>query len=63
MNRQLATRVMRARRTTTCRACHGPILVGQQIAKTSYWQHVTCLIASRDGHDRDQPAGNGDQTA
>ena len=41
----LATRVMRARRPGICPLCRSPILVGQQIGKTGFWAHVTCIIA------------------
>ncbi len=58
---QLATRVMRARRTGTCPVCHGPIHVGQLIAKTGLWQHVEHVIdrnrqASTEGNDHDRTA-------
>jgi hypothetical protein len=41
---RLATRVMRARRESTCPVCRGPIRVGQQIAKCGTWQHVEHVI-------------------
>ena len=40
----LATRVMKARRASTCPVCRGPILVGQQIAKCGTWQHIEHVI-------------------
>lgn len=42
-----ATRVMKARRTSTCPVCKEAIKVGQLIAKAGIWQHATCLIAVR----------------
>lgn len=44
MTTQLATRTMKARRASTCPVCHGPILVGQQIAKAGQWQHIGHVI-------------------
>ncbi|MGO9294424.1 MAG: hypothetical protein ACLP52_11230 [Streptosporangiaceae bacterium] len=44
MTVKLATRVMRARRTGTCPVCHGPIHVGELIAKTGFWQHIQHVI-------------------
>jgi hypothetical protein len=44
-----ATRVMKARRTSTCPACHGPILAGQQIAKAGTWQHIEHVIERQRG--------------
>jgi hypothetical protein len=38
------TRVKKARHTSTCPACRGPILPGQQIALSGYWQHVQHVI-------------------
>jgi hypothetical protein len=53
---RLATRVMRARRESTCPVCRGPIRVGQQIAKCGTWQHVQHVIerqrASSERNDR-----------
>jgi hypothetical protein len=44
---QLADRVMKARKTSTCPLCNGPISVGQRIARTgTTWQHASCLIRS-----------------
>jgi hypothetical protein len=40
----LATRVMKARRETTCPLCRGPIKVGQLIAKCGVWAHAQCVI-------------------
>jgi hypothetical protein len=39
-----ATRVMKARRTSTCSLCRGPIKLGQKIAKSGIWAHVECII-------------------
>lgn len=42
----LATRVMKARRTSICSICHAPVLVGQQIARLirpAGWCHLTCV--------------------
>jgi hypothetical protein len=42
----LATRVMKARRTSICTVCHAPVLVGQQIARLirpAGWCHLTCV--------------------
>jgi hypothetical protein len=43
----LASRVMKARRQSTCPICRGPIRVGELIAKTVKWAHAGCVIASR----------------
>jgi hypothetical protein len=43
----LASRVMKARRQSTCPICRGPIRVGDSIAKTVKWAHTGCVIASR----------------
>jgi hypothetical protein len=46
----LATRTMRARRSSTCPSCRGAILVGQSIAKITSpagWVHVRCVEAVR----------------
>jgi hypothetical protein len=40
----LASRVKKARRTSTCPVCRCPIMVGQQIAKRGYWQHIEHVI-------------------
>ena len=42
----LATRTMKARRTSTCTICRVPILVGQPIARLirpAGWCHLTCV--------------------
>ncbi len=42
----LATRVMKARRSSVCTVCHSPVLVGQQIARLirpAGWCHVGCV--------------------
>jgi len=42
----LATRVMKARRSSVCTVCRGPVLVGQQIARLirpAGWCHVRCV--------------------
>ena len=42
----LATRVMKARRTSICSICHAPVLVGQQIARLirpAGWCHLACV--------------------
>jgi hypothetical protein len=42
----LATRVMKARRTSICTVCRAPVLVGQQIARLirpAGWCHLTCV--------------------
>lgn len=44
MTGKLATRTMKARRTSTCPLCRGPVLVGQQIGKVGVWAHVSCII-------------------
>jgi hypothetical protein len=43
----LADRTMRARREGTCPVCHGPILVGQPIARCPgrVWMHASCYVA------------------
>ena len=41
---KLATRVMRARRESTCPVCRAPIHVGQQIAKLGIWQHIEHIV-------------------
>jgi hypothetical protein len=44
----LATRTKRARHTSTCPACRGPILVGMTIARLASppaWIHVRCVPA------------------
>jgi hypothetical protein len=44
----LATRVMRARRQSTCPACHRLIRIGDQIARLvspRQWIHVACTPA------------------
>jgi hypothetical protein len=40
----LATRVMKARRSSVCPRCRAPIYQGQQIALLGYWQHVEHVI-------------------
>lgn len=48
----LATRTMKARRSSTCPACGGPITVGQAIAKLASppgWCHLACIPAVRQG--------------
>jgi hypothetical protein len=44
---QLASRVMKARRQSTCPLCQGPVRVGDLIAKTVKWAHAGCIIANR----------------
>lgn len=44
MTNQLATRVMKARRSSTCPICRGPIRIGDLIGKTGVWQHVEHII-------------------
>lgn len=47
----LATRVMKARRNSTCPACRGPVHVGNQIARLTdppQWVHIGCVPAVRD---------------
>jgi hypothetical protein len=42
----LATRVMKARRTSVCTICRVPVLIGQPIARLtspSGWCHLTCV--------------------
>jgi hypothetical protein len=42
----LATRVMKARRTSICAICRAPVLVGQPIARLirpAGWCHLTCV--------------------
>ncbi len=44
----LATRTKRARRTSTCPLCRGPILIGMTIARLISppgWCHVRCVPA------------------
>ena len=44
----LASRTMRARRTSTCPACRAPILTGMTIARLTgppAWVHVRCVPA------------------
>jgi hypothetical protein len=44
----LATRVMKARRTSVCHACDGLIVVGQSIARLTSppgWIHLRCVPA------------------
>jgi hypothetical protein len=46
----LAVRTMKARRTSTCPSCRGPILTGQRIAKLTSpaaWIHLSCVPAVR----------------
>jgi len=51
----LASRVMKARRTSTCPVCCRAIQVGQQIAKAAgQWQHSQCLIEANRA-DRERP--------
>lgn len=47
----LATRVMKARRTSVCPACHSPITPGQPIARCPgrLWFHAACYV-SGGGH-------------
>ena len=41
----LASRVMRARRSSTCPVCRGPVQVGEQIARVGrQWQHVSHVL-------------------
>lgn len=42
----LATNVRKARFESTCPACRGPVLVGQQIARcpAGVWQHASCFV-------------------
>jgi hypothetical protein len=52
--RQLADRVMKARRCPTCPACRGPITPGQQIGRCKVggmWVHLWCLLEHQ--HDED----------
>ena len=44
---------MKARRSGTCGLCHGPIMVGQPIAKATVWAHVQCVIEPRHRHLRE----------
>jgi hypothetical protein len=56
--RMLASRVMKARRESTCPICRGPIRVGDSIAKTVKWAHTGCTIARRYyGTGQDQEDG------
>ena len=53
----LASRIMRARRTSTCPVCRCPILVGMQIAKRGYWQHIEHVVEgnrSNEGNDHER---------
>lgn len=51
----LASRVRKARRTSTCPSCHAPVLVGQHIGLTDLgWLHVTCIVRENSHAD---PAG------
>jgi hypothetical protein len=43
----LASRVMKARRESTCPICRGSVRVGDLIAKTVRWAHAGCTIASQ----------------
>jgi hypothetical protein len=43
------TRVMKARRGSTCPLCKGPIRVGQLIAKCGVWAHARCAISHQHG--------------
>jgi hypothetical protein len=53
--RQLATRVMRARRPGTCPLCRGPIQVRESIAKIGFWAHTQCVIdRQHDGQEDHQ---------
>jgi hypothetical protein len=60
----LAVRTMKARRTSTCPSCHGPILVGQNIAKVTDphgWIHLRCVpvvaeVLSRQASARKTPS-------
>jgi hypothetical protein len=45
MNSPLASRVRKARKTSTCLLCRQPVYVGQQIGKTPVgWSHTSCII-------------------
>lgn len=53
----LATRTMKARRTSTCPSCRGLIMVGQNIARLTdpcQWVHVRCVGVVRDALDRNR---------
>jgi len=54
----LATRTMKARRSSTCPACRGPILTGQTIARLASppaWVHVRCVpIVARTSREAGQ---------
>jgi hypothetical protein len=44
----LATRTMKARRSSTCTICRGPVTAGQAIARLTSpaaWVHVRCVPA------------------
>ena len=54
----LATRVMKARRTSICTVCRAPVLVGQRIARLirpAGWCHLTCVpvVAALQRNDGD----------
>jgi hypothetical protein len=49
----LPTRVMKARRESTCPICRGHVHVGQVIAKCGgMWMHARCLIGHRHAIDQ-----------
>lgn len=51
----LADRAMKARRTTRCNLCGGPIFVGRMIARLGRtWVHSTCAADRQ--KDRGPPA-------
>lgn len=56
MTEQLAIRVMKARRASTCPICLGPIRPGNQIALTGVWQCVRHVIERQQQH-QDQEDG------
>jgi hypothetical protein len=49
----VATRVMAARRESTCSLCSSVILPGQQIARCpgGLWVHCGCYIGHRHNHE------------
>jgi hypothetical protein len=53
----LAVRTMKARRSSTCPACRGPIMVGMSIAKIvapTAWVHVRCVGVVRVALERNR---------
>ena len=54
MTARKAVRVRKARTTSVCPLCRGPITIGQQIAAASWtrWAHSACVIAARKQPER-----------